>query len=157
MVIHTASCERRFAVAEQRATHGDALNILRFLIADDHDMFRQLIRQMVESHPGWSVLAEARDGQEAVQLARIFSPDVALMDVVMPAHNGIEATRMIKQSDPSICVILFSAHHEEEFRASGLAAGADYFVWKEQLDDASLEHMIVSRFSPGGDVGHRSS
>ena len=118
---------------------------LTFLVVDDYGAFRRILRQMVESHPHWSVLAEARDGQEAVQLAMACCPQVVLMDVVMPVMNGIEATRRIKQSLPETRVIMFSAHHEEEFQRKSLQAGADYFLWKEELDEACLERIVQSQ------------
>ncbi len=119
---------------------------MQFIIVDDNDTFRQILRQMVESRPHWSVLAEARDGCEAVRMVQTHSPDVVLMDVVMPVMNGIEATRRIHQIVPTPYIILFSAYHEEEFRLSGLQAGATCLIWKEEINENRLEE-IVSHFS----------
>jgi DNA-binding NarL/FixJ family response regulator len=113
-----------------------------FLIVDDNRTFRRALRRMVESHPQWFVVAEACDGREAVQLAQLHSPDVVLIDIVMPVMNGVEATKRIKQYASATRVIAFSAYHEEEFRVQGIQAGADYFVWKEELDGTSLEYML---------------
>lgn len=115
---------------------------VRFLIVDDHAAFRLILRQMVESHPHWSVLAEARNGYEGTLLAQTHSPDVILMDVVMPIMNGIEATRQIHQLAPNSRIILFSAYHEEEFVLSGMLAGAVGLIWKDQLDESSLEDIV---------------
>lgn len=120
---------------------------VRFLIVDDHDAFRLILRQMVESHPRWSILAEARDGGEAIRLAQEYLPDVILMDVVMPIMNGIEATGQIHQLLPESRVILFSAYHEDEFVLSGMQAGAVCLIWKDQLSEANLECVVNSSFS----------
>ena len=119
---------------------------IRFLIVDDHDAFRAILRQMVESHPDWLVLAEARDGYEATQMAATYMPDVILMDVVMPVMNGIEAASRIHQIMPNSRIVLFSAYHEEEFLVSGVKAGAVGLIWKDQLDEDSLRDIITSCF-----------
>jgi len=130
-----------------QAGQAKVVSTLSFVIADDSKAFRRILRQIVESHPDWSVVAEAQDGQDAVQLARVYFPNVVLIDVVMPTMNGIEAAKRIKQIVPNTRIIAFSAHHEEEFRFKGLQVGADYFVWKEELDGASLSRMVDSLFS----------
>ena len=68
---------------------------LRILLADDHTMVRQGLRKVLEERPEWQVVAEAGDGHEAVRLAELHKPDVAVLDVAMPLLNGIEATRRI--------------------------------------------------------------
>ncbi len=120
----------------------------RFLIVDDSKDFCRILRGIVESQPGWSVLAECHDGEEALRLAKAYAPDVMLMDVVMPVKNGIQATKSIQQMALSTHVILFTAFHDEEFRYKGLQAGADYFVWKEELNAANLKRMIATVFQP---------
>ena len=120
---------------------------LTFLVVDDYGTFRNILRQMVESHSHWSVVAEAPNGLEAVQLALMYHPNVVLMDVVMPMMNGIEAAKRIKQNLLDVCVIMFSAHHEEEFQHRSLQAGADYFILKEEMNETSLERFIRARYA----------
>ena len=73
---------------------------LRILLADDHTMVRQGLRKVLEERPEWQVVAEAGDGREAVRLAELHKPDVAVLDVAMPLLNGIEATRQIAKRVP---------------------------------------------------------
>ncbi len=119
-----------------------------FLIVDDNDGFREILRGIVTSHQDWSVLAEAPNGLEAVQQARTHAPHVVLMDVSMPVMNGIQAAKQIKQSNPATRIVLFSVYHEEEFRLKGLQAGAEYFVWKDELNGQKVEQIVDSLFPP---------
>jgi DNA-binding NarL/FixJ family response regulator len=68
---------------------------MRILLADDHDIVRLGLRQLLTAHPGWEICAEAATGNEAVALSERFAPHVVVMDVGMPELNGIEATRKI--------------------------------------------------------------
>lgn len=87
---------------------------VRILVADDHEVMRLGIRNLLESVPSWSVYAEARSGREAVDLALLSSPDVIIMDITMPEMNGIEAAARIAVERPEIPVILFSLHLSED-------------------------------------------
>jgi DNA-binding NarL/FixJ family response regulator len=83
---------------------------IRILIADDHEVMRLGIRNLLEARPNWTVCAEARDGREAVAHAGQFRPDIIIMDLTMPSMNGLEAATSIARSSPEIPVILFSLH-----------------------------------------------
>ncbi len=124
--------------------------MLRSLIADDNATYRQILRQMIEAHPGWSVVAEAGDGAEAVRLATECSPEIVLVDVNMPVMDGIEATRRIKIVVPQTRVIAFSGYPDEEFRRASLQAGADYYLHKEDLNAESLTQLIATLFPQTG-------
>ena len=87
---------------------------VRVLIADDHEVMRMGIRNLLQFQAGWSVCAEASNGQEAVEKALQFRPDVVVMDITMPVMNGLEAARQIAQLKPRIPVILFSLHVSED-------------------------------------------
>lgn len=100
--------------------------------------------QLVQDQPGWSVIGEAGDGAEAVQLALRLAPDVVFMDITLPVMNGIEATRQIKQALQHTHVLVFSAYDDEEFRQESRLAGADYFIRKEDLDADMLKQLIAS-------------
>ncbi len=121
-----------------------------FLLADDNVAYRQILHQMIEARPDWKIIAEAGDGAEAVRLAAECAPEVALMDVVMPVMDGIEATRRIKTAAPRTRVIVFSGYPDEEFRRASLRAGADYYLRKENLDAESLTHLIATLFPQTG-------
>jgi len=103
---------------------------LRILIADDHEVARQGIRALLETHPGWEVCAEARDGREAVELATNSKPDIALLDIGMPNLNGLDAARQILAMSPAIKILILTMHDAEQVVREVLAAGARGFVLK---------------------------
>src|SRR5271168_2152400 len=75
------------------------MEALRLLIADDHEIVRKGLRSLLEAQPGWQVTAEASDGREAVEKARAIKPDVTVLDISMPALNGLEAARQMIKND----------------------------------------------------------
>ena len=87
---------------------------VRVLVADDHEVMRLGIRNLLEVHPGWSICAEANNGQEAVEKTLQFRPDVIIMDISMPVMNGLEAASQITKKEPKIPVILFSLHLSDD-------------------------------------------
>ncbi len=87
---------------------------VRVLVADDHEVMRLGIRNLLEVRPGWSVCAEAGNGQEAVEKTLQFRPDVIIMDLSMPVMNGLEAASQITRTQPQIPVILFSLHLSDD-------------------------------------------
>ncbi len=105
-------------------THEEA----KIIIADAHALARESIRSMLESEPHLQVLAEARDGQELIELCRLQHPDLVIMDVRMPKVNGFEATRKIKAELPTTKVLMLSAHFDSFFASEVERAGADGYV-----------------------------
>jgi len=87
---------------------------VRILVADDHEVMRLGLRNLLESVPNWSVYAEAATGNEAVEIALLSSPDIIIMDITMPEMNGLEAAARIAAERPDIPVIMFSLHLSEE-------------------------------------------
>jgi two-component system, NarL family, nitrate/nitrite response regulator NarL len=87
---------------------------VRILVADDHEVMRMGIRNLLESVPAWTVYAEAKTGREAVQIALQSSPDIIIMDITMPEMNGLEAAAKIALDRPEIPVIMFSLHLSED-------------------------------------------
>ena len=110
----------------------------RILIADDHDVVRSGVRHIIEDHPGWSVVAEATDGKDAVAQAIATKPDVAILDYRLPLIDGIEATRHIRRRVPSVEVLIFTMHDDENLLREALSAGARSYV---QKSDAG-QHLI---------------
>lgn len=103
---------------------------MRLLIADDHTMVREgLCRAMQQA--GFDVVAQARDGEEAVQLAEIHKPDVVLMDLSMPVVSGIAATKRVRKSLPSTAILVLSMLSDETAVTSALGAGADGYLVKD--------------------------
>ncbi len=106
------------------------MNVLRILIADDHEVARKGIRSILENHPGWEVCAEANDGREAVEFAGSLKPDVLLLDIGMPNLNGLDAARQILATDPDARILILTVHDTEQIVREVLAAGARGFLLK---------------------------
>ena len=104
--------------------------MLRILIADDHEVARSGIRAVLESHPGWEVCGEAKDGRESVELAAIVKPDVVLLDIGMPNLNGLEAARQILAVTPNVAILILTMHDSDSVVKEVLRAGARGFVLK---------------------------
>ena len=104
--------------------------MLRILIADDHEVARQGIRSLLESHAEWEVCGEARDGREAVDYASRLKPDVLLLDIGMPNLNGLDAARQILATMPEARILILTVHDSEQVVREVLAAGARGFLLK---------------------------
>ncbi len=104
--------------------------MLQILIADDHEVARRGIRAVLESHPGWEVCAEAKDGREAVELASSLKPDVILLDIGMPNLNGLEAARQILAISPDVPILILTMHDSDNVIREVLRAGARGFLLK---------------------------
>ncbi len=100
------------------------LRMTLILIADDHAVVRSGVRRIIEDHPGWTVVAEAADGKDAIAQAITTTPDVAILDYRLPLIDGIEATRQIRRRVPSVEVLIFTMHDDENLLRELLAAGA---------------------------------
>jgi two-component system response regulator NreC len=101
------------------------------LLADDHRVVREGLRTLLAQEPDLSVVGEAADGREVVELARTLHPEVVIMDIAMPELNGIEATRLIVSENPSIRVVALSMYADRRFVTQILRAGALGYVLKE--------------------------
>ncbi len=110
--------------------------MVNVLIVEDHTLVRSGMRALLESARNLTVVGEAGDGREAVELTDKLLPDVVLMDVAMPNLNGIEATRQIRANHPDIRVLMLSMHKDREYIFEALKAGASGYVPK---DAASTE------------------
>lgn len=104
--------------------------MLRILIADDHEVARRGIRSLLESHPGWEVCAEAKDGRDAVELALRTKPDLILLDIGMPNLNGLEAARQILAANPNVAILILTMHDSDHVIREVLRAGARGFLLK---------------------------
>jgi DNA-binding NarL/FixJ family response regulator len=110
----------------------------RILIADDHTVVRSGVRRVLEDYPGWSVVAEATNGKDAVAEAIATRPDVAILDYALPVLNGIEATRQIRQHVPSVEVLIFTLHDTEDLLRELINVGARGYVLKSDAQ----QHLI---------------
>jgi DNA-binding NarL/FixJ family response regulator len=104
--------------------------MLQILIADDHEVARRGIRALLESHPGWEVCAEAKDGREAIDLADKMKPDLILLDIGMPVLNGLEAARQILATSPDAVILILTMHDSDQVVREVLKAGVRGFLLK---------------------------
>lgn len=103
----------------------------KVLIADDHTILREGLRALLDASPEITVIGEASDGHEAVQLANQLSPDVVLIDLSMPRMNGTEAIQLIHKRKPELKIIALTVHRTEEYVRATLDAGANGYVLKD--------------------------
>ena len=106
---------------------------IQILLADDHEVVRKGLRALLESQPGWKVIAEATDGREAVEKARDMHPDVAIVDIGMPSLNGLEATRQIVKKAPRTRVLVLTMHDTNPLIQQVVKAGARGYVLKSDV------------------------
>jgi DNA-binding NarL/FixJ family response regulator len=104
--------------------------MLRILLADDHDLTRAGLRYLLEKQDGWSVCGEASDGCTAVKLAEKIKPDVVILDMSMPALNGVAATHQILKKLPRTKILIYTMHETEAVIVDALEAGASGIVLK---------------------------
>lgn len=119
---------------------------IRVVLADDHPIFREGLRTLLNACHDIQVVGEAENGEQAVELAHTLQPDVFVMDINMPVMNGIEATRIIKARQPSIYIIGLSMHADQIVQQSFSAAGGNQYVTK---GDSFTSFAEVIRSSQG--------
>lgn len=108
------------------------------IIADDHPIVRQGLRQIIEREPDLSVSVECADGAAALEVIVDLRPDVAVMDIDMPKMNGLEVLRILQERKTSTKVILMTVHSEEDFFNEALRLGANGYV----LKDSAVEDIV---------------
>jgi two-component system, NarL family, response regulator NreC len=120
---------------------------IRVLLVDDHAMFREGVRSLLEGEPDLEVVGEVEDGRAAVQTALTLAPDVVLMDITMPQLDGIEATRQIRAQNDAIKVLVLTMHDNEDVFFRSISAGASGYVLKRS---GGLELMSAIRSTHEG-------
>lgn len=146
------------------------MNKIKVIIADDHVLFREGTRNLIEQEKDIEVVGEASDGEEAVELVTKLRPHVALMDIAMPRVNGIEATRQIKASQPATAVLILTAYDNDQYIVALLEAGAAGYLLKnvsgkdlvnairavyagEAVLHPTIAQKVFSRFVAGRESG----
>lgn len=134
------TCRAIAKLREEKIVENDTTLPSRIVIADDHPLYRDALRQLLDRHPDLRVVAEAENGRDAVELCRRMQPELVLMDVDMPVMDGIVATREIKRELPLIIVLMLTALEDSQLLSEALRAGAGGYVLKhagrEELVDA---------------------
>jgi DNA-binding NarL/FixJ family response regulator len=104
---------------------------LRILIADDHAIVRQGLKLLIDSQQDMKVVAEAADGQAALERAEAVKPDIVVMDISMPGMNGLTATRTLKERQPKVTIVALTRHEDETYLEELLRAGASAYILKQ--------------------------
>lgn len=105
------------------------------LIADDHDLIRQALRSLLNKEQDITIVAEAKDGLEAVELLKEIKVDVAILDIAMPGLNGVETTRKFKEISPETIVLILTVHDDFEYILDSLEAGASGYLTKDVIGE----------------------
>jgi len=106
-------------------------SVIKIIIADDHGVVREGTRELLQREPDMDVIGAAVDGEEAVNMAREYKPDVVIMDIAMPRLNGIEATKQIKAILPNTAVLVLTAYEYDQYVFALLEAGAAGYLLKD--------------------------
>jgi DNA-binding NarL/FixJ family response regulator len=109
--------------------------MVRILVAEDHEVMRRGLRDLLLEHQGWEVCGEARNGRDALDLAVRLRPDVAVVDISMPLLSGLEATRHIRKQAPDTEVLIFTQYESGQYVQEALRVGAQGYILKS---DAAL-------------------
>lgn len=114
--------------------------MVRLLLADDHDIVRRGLRDVLTQQRGWEICGEATTGRQAVEMAVRLRPTIAILDLSMPQLNGLDATRHIKKAAPGVEVLIFTVHNSEQLIREVLAAGARGYLLKSD----GLRHIVAA-------------
>ena len=114
------------------------ISMINIVLADDHRIVRQGVRALLEVEPDFRILAEAKDGSEAVRMVERFHPDVLLLDLILPDMNGLEVTGVVRKRFPKTDIVILTMHANEAYVLEALQAGAQGYVIK----DSSSEELV---------------
>lgn len=127
-------------------------DLTRILIIDDHQLFREGVKRILELEKNFEVVAEGDDGEDAVNLVEQYNPDVVVMDINMPHMNGVEATAKLVEKFPEVKVLILSIHDDESYVTHALKTGAMGYLLKEMDADSLIEAVRV--VADGGSYLH---
>ncbi len=116
---------------------------IQIAIIDDHQLFREGIKRILEMESRFQVVGIGSNGEEACELAKTLQPQIILMDINMPKMNGVEATERIKSLSPTTKVIILSIHDDENYVHQAFSSGASGYLLKEMESDALIEAIQV--------------
>lgn len=122
---------------------GEVMNQIRIIIADDHLMVREGIKQLIELEGDIKVIGEATDGIECLEKIKLLSPDVVLLDINMPNMNGLQVLEKIKKEELNTKVLILTIHNEVEYLMKAVEIGVSGYLLKDS-DSAELRKAIIS-------------
>jgi len=121
---------------------------IKILIADDHEIVRHGVRDLIATQPAWEMCGEAETGRDAVRLADEKQPDIVILDLSMPGLNGMDAARQIRKSRPDMKILIFTMHETEELVREVFRAGANGYVLKSDAGThlvAAIDSVLEGR------------
>ncbi|NSL51769.1 response regulator transcription factor [Calidifontibacillus erzurumensis] len=126
--------------------------VIKIVIIDDHQLFREGVKRILEFEKGFEVVAEGSNGNEAIALVEQYKPDVVVMDINMPQMNGVEATAKLVERFPDVKVLILSIHDDESYVTHVMKTGARGYLLKEMDADSLIEAVKV--VAEGGSYLH---
>lgn len=126
--------------------------VKKIVLIDDHVLFREGVKRILDFEDSFEVVAEGDDGEQALDLVSQYKPDVVLMDINMPNLNGVQATKKIFAKYPEVKVIILSIHDDENYVTHALKSGANGYLLKEMDSEALIEAIKI--VSEGGSYLH---
>src|SRR5690625_4741374 len=126
--------------------------VINLVLIDDHKLFREGIKKILDFESDFRVVAEGDDGSDVLTLVEEYEPDIVLMDINMPEMNGVEATAELIKQYPNVFVIILSIHDDESYVTHALKTGARGYLLKEMDSDSLIEAIKV--VSTGGSYLH---
>lgn len=129
------------------------MSLYTIVLADDHMLFRQGVKRIIEENPDFKVIGEAGDGLALLALLKTCGPDLVILDISMPLLRGLEAARELKSTYPKVKILVLTMHRKKDFLHQAIEAGADGFMLKEDADYGLIQAIQTLRrgekyFSP---------
>lgn len=126
--------------------------MIKILLVDDHALFREGIRALLAAEPDIHVVGEAADGMQAIELAEKLSPDIIVMDLVMPGMNGMQAAQLLRDRHPDIKILILSMYDDDDYVCQILRAGVAGYVLKRAAGEDLLR--AIREVEKGGSALH---
>lgn len=129
----------------------------KILLVDDHEIFRNGVKQLLDKEANLEVVAEASDGYEAIEKTLLYKPDLVLMDISMPNLSGIDAAKQLLKKDKNIKILLVSLYDKEEYVVKALNMGACGYVLKDESNKVfvkAVQKIVEGDYYYSGDISH---